>query len=557
MTEKAAILARVSTKGQEKKENPLNGQLSNCREWATSHRYDVVAEFKEVGSGFAWVFDRPTIGDLWKLVEAKQISVIIVDDMDRVAREPDYQTYLIVDAAKHGVRIEAVAGNADDSFEGRLVTHVTKLYAKYENTKRQHRTERGRKARAESGKPISASLPYGYRWFDPEPRKKTRMIVHEEEAKIVRRIFEWLANGGTATSLMQTLNAEGIPSPQAREGQLNLWSTKTIGRIVRNDSYIGKAWAFKSESLYEPNKRTRLPNRPEADRVALPEGTIPAIIDEATFRSADERLVRNRREATRNSRNPALYLLRGGFAKCHHCGGTLEACIAPRGDRYYRCIPAQRRKHSCPSCSIKAEELERGVWDYVLLVLENPAYIEQHAKRQAEDDKTSGQIDTLDRALVGLSQQADNLLATAAMAIDDHSRQFIAAKLDDIASQRRALSERRNTLLDLQAAHQRTKAMLGGLSDIWSERYAEIDAMTMAERRDVLADFGVKVTVYPKDHKPRWEVDMLFDLSSWFDPTTGFLLEEPDDSPDTLQEWAAVPVGNSGIVGHQSGPGPR
>ncbi len=363
MAEKAAILARVSTKGQEKKENPIAGQLSNCREWAASHGYDVVAEFREVCSGFSWVFDRQTVSDLWKVVEAKQITVVVVDDMDRLAREPDFQTYLTVDAAKHGVRIEAVAGNADDSFEGRLVTHVTKLYAKYENTKRKHRTERGRKARAESGKPISASLPYGYRWFDPEPRKKTRMIVHEGEAAIVRRIFEWLASGGTATSLMNALNAEGIPSPQAREGRLNAWSTRTIGRIVRNDAYIGKAWAFKTESLYQPNKRIRLANRPEADRVALPEGTIPAIIDLDTFTRAGERLIRNRREATRNSRNAALYLLRDGFAKCHHCGGTLEACVAPRGDRYYRCIPTQRRKHggtALPSATIAAARWRRA-----------------------------------------------------------------------------------------------------------------------------------------------------------------------------------------------------
>lgn len=87
--ERAAILCRVSTKKQEEKENPLAGQLSNCREWSAKRGYDVLAEFQEVGSGYAWVDDRPTITDLWKLVDGKHVTVIVVDDLDRLARKSE------------------------------------------------------------------------------------------------------------------------------------------------------------------------------------------------------------------------------------------------------------------------------------------------------------------------------------------------------------------------------------------------------------------------------------------------------------------------------------
>jgi DNA invertase Pin-like site-specific DNA recombinase len=138
MAERAALLARVSTRGQEEKETPIKGQLTNCHAHAAKNGYSVVAEFSETGSGYAWVFERKTIADLWQLVTSRKIDVIVVDDLDRLAREPDYQAYLRIDAAKYDVRIEAFTGQHDDTFEGQLVAYVEKLYGKYESVKRKH-----------------------------------------------------------------------------------------------------------------------------------------------------------------------------------------------------------------------------------------------------------------------------------------------------------------------------------------------------------------------------------------------------------------------------------
>ncbi len=545
---RAAIYSRVSGTTQEKDGYSLPTQRDSCRQRAAERGYTVVAEWEETFSG-KLLWERPKLQELMAMVRAGKVDVILVHALDRLSRIEAHRSFIRIDSARHGVTIESVTEQADDTLPGKMMQALTGLYAEYELVIKQERTERGIKARAESGKPISSSLPFGYRWADPDAGKKTRMVIYEPEAAIVRRIFDWLAGGGTATALVYALNAEGVPCPKPREGRLNLWSVRTVARIARNDAYIGKAWANKSQSRYEGGKRTRLPNRPEAERIALPAGTIPPIVGVDTFTKAGERLIRNRREATRNQRHAELYLLRGGFAKCHHCGGTLEACIAPRGDRYYRCQPMQRRKHGCPSCSIKADELEAGVWDHVRLVLENPDYIRQHARKQAESDSTAADLDTIDAALVQLSQQATNIARIAAMTNDPDAAAPLALKLDSIAEQKRKLQTRRETLLDLQAAHSRTKAMLDGLSDIWAKRYTEIEAMTIDQRRDVLADFAVTVTVYPKNVEPRYVIDMAFDLSSWFDPVTGFLLDEPGGAPATLAEWEAV--GSGGIAERQ------
>ena len=551
--QRAVFCGRVSSDKQEKDGTSLDTQLASGRAYAADpqRRYDMVAEFQETFTG-TLLWERPKLMALTRLVEAGQVDVLVVHALDRLSRNQAHRSFLFVHCARHGVRIESVTEQLDDSIQGKIVRLVSELYAEYELVIKKERTERGKRARAGSGRPISASLPYGYRWEDPEPHKKTRMAVYEPEALIVRRIFDWLAGGGTATALMYALNAEGIPSPKPKEGQLNKWSTKTIGRIVRNDAYIGKAWAYKSQSLYENGKRVRLPNRPESERVALPDGTIPPSVDAETFRKAEERLVHNRREATRNHHHAELFLLRGGFAKCHHCGGTLEAMTAPRGDRYYRCIPAQRRKHGCPSCSIRVEALESAVWDRVTLVLGDRDFIGQQMRQQAESDQSANNVASLDAALVELSQQEGNLARALAMIADPGAAGPLVAQLDAIAGNKRTLQRDRQSMLDLRAAHDRTSAMLDRLPDVFAERWAQIENMTMAERRDVLVDFGVVATVYPKDAPDRWHIDMAFDLSAWFDAATGYLRADEGDAPDCSE---AVAVGHGGIAERQSGAG--
>jgi site-specific DNA recombinase len=544
MPTRCIIYCRVSSDSQEKDGTSLDTQLESCRVRAASKGYQIAAEFRETFTGTK-LWERPKLMAAVDMVKAGKADVLLVHALDRLSRDQGHRAWLRIEAAKRGATVESVTEDADDSLPGKVLEFVTGLYAEYELVLKKERTDRGRKGRADKGRLLTSNLPYGYRWADPEAGKKTRMVIQENEAEIVRHIFRTLAGGGTLTNIMYTLNAEGIPIPSPKEGRINKWCTKTLGRMVRNDAYIGKAWAFKEESRIENGKRVRS-LRPEAERIALPEGVIPPIIDEATFHKAAERLDRNKREATRNHRKPHLYLLRGGYAKCFHCGGTLEAMVAPRGDRYYRCIPAQRRKHGCPSCTIRAEELEAGVWDWVKLVLEHPAWIEQHAKRQAESDTSADELDTLNRALLQLNQQAENVARIAAMTTDSEAAAPLATQLDAIAGQKRTLQARRQTLIDLMAARDRTKGKLAALSDVWAERYAQIEAMTIDERRDVLADFGVSATVFPKDQSPRFVVDMAFDLRSWFDAETGFLNADAEavGMPGTVAEWAAVPDPN-------------
>ncbi len=222
------------------------------------------------------------------------------------------------------------------------------------------------------------------------------------------------------------------------------------------------------------------------------------------------------------------------------------------GQLYYRCTPAQRRKHGCPTYSIRAEELDAAVWGWVKILLENPAYIEQHAKQQAESDHTADDIDTTERALRGLTKQAENLARALATVSHPAAQAPLLGELERNAEHIESVQQRRRELLELQAAHDKVRALMANLSDVCEKRWAEIDNLTYAQKRDILTELGVMVTLYPKDAPQRWVIDMSFDLDNWIHEDEADLQNILDTS-NGYGEWPLNQTGENGFLKQSNG----
>ena len=71
-------------------------------------------------------------------------------------------------------------------------------------------------------------LPYGYVLFDDE------IIVHEEKADIVRRIFEYYLAGASLGKIVDMLFAKGIPSQTGK----SKWAGAAVDKLLTNKKYI-------------------------------------------------------------------------------------------------------------------------------------------------------------------------------------------------------------------------------------------------------------------------------------------------------------------------------
>jgi site-specific DNA recombinase len=373
---RAAIYCRVSTAGQEEDGTSLATQEQRCREYAAERGYTVVDVYRDVHTGME-LHERPHLGELRALVRGRQLDALIAYDLDRLSRDQAHIYILDDEATRHGVEVLFVTEEFDKTPIGKFMRSTKALFAEVEREKIKERTMRGKRARAESGRLLPSSRPlYGYRWVSV-PRKDGNGLTHVGyqadplTAPVVARIFAEYVAGGSLRSIAARLTAEGIPTATGNAK----WAPTSVRDVLDEHRYTGEASAWRTSETRANGKRI-LRLRPEEERVALPAGVIPALVDAGTFAAAQARLTENRQHRGRPLADPDTGLLLRGIGRCGYCGGTLQAHRAQRRDgsyRYkYRCGQRNADRHDCPSFGIDTGKLDAEVWERLIERLTTP-----------------------------------------------------------------------------------------------------------------------------------------------------------------------------------------
>src|SRR5215213_4234457 len=159
---RVAIYCRVSSAGQEDNSS-LATQETECRRYAAEHDWEIAGVYKEIFTG-AELFDRPQLGRLRESVRSGEVEIVLAHALDRVSRNQAHLGFLLSEWDHHGVRLDLVTEEFDETPEGRLLQSVRGFVAEMERLKIRERTQRGVRARVDSGRPIPGQkAPYGYR----------------------------------------------------------------------------------------------------------------------------------------------------------------------------------------------------------------------------------------------------------------------------------------------------------------------------------------------------------------------------------------------------------
>lgn len=203
----AAVYARVSSEEQGRGFS-LPTQVEACLEMAKREGY-VVPEgyiFTEEISGT--ILERSELRKVRELVNTKAISAVIVHDPDRLARNLLSQLLLDEEAAKVSVKLLFVMHQREGSAEGNLFFQMRGSLAEYERAKLMERTRRGLIGRIKAGHPHGGQVPLGYRYIS-EPHGG-RWEIDDEEAAVVKRIFELCLKGESTRGIAKLLTDEHI-----------------------------------------------------------------------------------------------------------------------------------------------------------------------------------------------------------------------------------------------------------------------------------------------------------------------------------------------------------
>ena len=197
-------------------------------------------------------FERPGMQEMLELVRDSKINCIAVKDFSRFARDYiELGSYLEQIFPFMGVRFISVNDNYDSkNYQGSIadidVNFKNLLYDLYSKDLSQ-KVRSSLAVRKEKGQYVSGNSPFGY---EKASEDRHALVIAEDEAEVVRRIFSLTVEGYTSVEIARLFNETQIKTPiefkiekgkTSREpkGDRFMWSSSTICQILRNEIYIG------------------------------------------------------------------------------------------------------------------------------------------------------------------------------------------------------------------------------------------------------------------------------------------------------------------------------
>lgn len=565
----AAIYTRVSTDEQESNSS-LESQRAACQRLADQQGLTVMRVYRDVQSGAD--LERPQFNAMLTAMGRRELEAVVCLSPDRLSRDMRHQAYVLVTAEKAGVTVHLVQSPPADTLEGRILEVVRGVVAEVERVDIAKRTQSGKRARAAEGAYMpGARPPYGYLFSDPEPasiaaatgqkqRTKTRLIEDVVTGPMVRRIFEHVANGGSARGLATALTNDGIPIPsEYAAGQLaaKSWSMSTLRVILRNPTYKGQAQAYRFKLLRDEAKIV-VPLDPITEPMAL-HGAAVALVSPELWQRANDQLDRNKQESRRHNLDPEATLLRAGYAVCGYCGYGL-AVNREKGRAEYRCSQTRKSDRQGHSFNISAKLLDTAVWDRVLDVLTNPDYVRQHMRQWLEGgDTTTNELAHVEAELATIATKEQRLAAQLSL-LDDPAP--VVRMLNDLSTRKRELVSQCDALRARRQSYvgalEHWENLLARWRRLGFDSHPRIQNMTYAEKRFWLANLNVRAEVWQQGGGPdgeRYRITMAIDDGFWL-PTEAELTgagEQDYLDPNTPEGSNPIEFYTGAIVGSGGG----
>lgn len=215
---KAVGYVRVSTDKQAEEGGSPAVQRDRIADFCTLRRLDLVAVFDDAKSGAKDERKRPGLAAALQAIADRRASILVVPDVDRLARSSDLIGFLRVTVERAGGTLLVIADEGE-SEEARL---LRQLLAQLERNRIRARMRVWSAARVAKGLPMGAA-PFGF-----QKAPDGRLEAVESEAPVVERILARHAAGASLRAIAAELEADGIPT---RTGKT--WNPMTVSGIVK------------------------------------------------------------------------------------------------------------------------------------------------------------------------------------------------------------------------------------------------------------------------------------------------------------------------------------
>lgn len=338
---RCAIYARVSTEEQAVEGYSISAQKKKLTAYCETQDWDVVGYYVDEGIS-AKNTNRPELIRMIDHIKKGLIDCVLVYRLDRLTRSV-LDLYNLLDVfEKYDCKFKSATEVYDTTTAiGRLFITIIAALAQWERENIGERVRVGQQEKVRQGKYTSGRKPYGYN----ADHKEGVLTVIEEEAKIVRSVFNDYLKGHSAQRICKKLNTIGTPGR-------DYWNEKAILYILENPLYVGTLrWRKETEHYFE------IPN------------SVPAIIEKELFDN-----VQRLREARRESHPRSAYgsYIFSGIIKCPRCGRSLVGnyVTSKKKDgtitKYKQYFCRGRKLNVCSMGKMSERKLEKAIIPYIL-----------------------------------------------------------------------------------------------------------------------------------------------------------------------------------------------
>lgn len=464
-----------------------------------------------------YTFNRDGLNELKKLIEAGKVDILLTKDLSRVGRHNAKTLLFLEYLEEYNVRLILIHDNYDsDKDDDDIIGIKTWFNEKYiKDISKKIRANLNTKQK-QGG--LITKVPYGY---IRDPENKHRLIVDEEAAIIVNRIFKLYLDGNGGRQIANIFNDEGIPTPSKyaynKTGKkiagniADKWTGTHVMRIIKNDVYIGNLRCRKTQR----KKINGINSRLEESEHIVYEDYHKSIITTEDFELA-QKIIKNRIDNdVRGTQNNGINLFIG-FLRCADCGGGFMKVNKKRSVPSYICTNNHLYGSSfCSSHRISEEQLKQIVLDKLELMKK---YIEKS-------------LDKIDMEISNLTNFTQNYdmgikkymlkITDKKMEIKNYSRQLaqgiisegIAKELiQESSNQLKQMESQLEELIAIQETNKNMKEKAISSLDIINEIIENGD-LTRRDLEKLLKKITIKQISKPKPGmKPILNIDIEWDV---------------------------------------------
>lgn len=466
------LYLRVSTNSQAEEGYSIEIQKEKLLAYCKAHDWVVVAIVTDPGFSGSNL-ERPGIQRVISEVEQGNTDMVLVYKLDRLSRSQKDTLWLIEDCfLPNGVDFASMQEKFDTSTPfGRAMVGILSVFAQLERENIKERTFGGRVERAKEGLWHGGGFhPIGYDYIDGE------LVVNQQEAAQVRRVFDLYASGASVTEIRDHMVARGF---QTKHGD---WShTNTIRNVLDNELYSGVVHFDGEKSEGEAHT---------------------AIISKSVYKKV--RFLRDRALSNHYKEIESSHLLTG-FVYCDSCGARYFPKKNKSGNVYYHCHSRAKvnkdmvKDPDCKNKNWRKSDLESMVEAEILKIAADDSYLREVIKKRAAGDSDSSSVSVREELAVidsEIKQAMEDYQKPDGLSVDE-----VSSKINELYQRKMILSQKlvkeKTTGSGVSEVPDGIKSLLRDITASWGE-------WDVKYRRYVLRQLLDKITIRGDDVSFVW-----------------------------------------------------